>query len=339
MCRRVSKLGKTLRGAAVTIAVTALVLLNSAWAEAFRHLSEGDVVPGFKLQTVGGQDVEFAAPPEVAVVLSFVRMGQEKSEAVMRELAKLDPAIAEKTQVLTLITNPGEGDPVEWVKTLGVQYPVLLDKGEEVYSKYGVMVAPQTAIIAPDGKLKGEIGGHTADFKPALEEKLREVLGMPKLEDKSAAVEKDQPPERKKAMRELAKAQVLLKRKMKTKAIPQLKESIASDDKYVEPKLLLAELLLDEGGPENLAEAEAQVNKAVEVEPNNTGAKIGLARVKAAKGDYEGAVATLEEAAKITPKPAKIYYFLGRMHQDAGKMDKAAEAYRHSAEKLLDSEN
>jgi tetratricopeptide (TPR) repeat protein len=314
------------------------VLCSSAWAQAFRHLNEGDVAPGFKLKTVSGQEVEYAAPPEVAVVLSFVRMGQEKSEAVMRELARLDPKVLEKSQVLALVTNPQEGDVAAWVKNLGVTFPVLVDQNEEVYSKYGVMVAPQTAIMAPDGKLRGEVGGHTADFKSSVEDKLRELLGMEKVEDKSAAVAKDLPLERKKAMRELQDAKVKVKRKMKAKAIPQAKEAVASDDTYVEAHVFYANLLLDEGGPENLAEAEKQLNRAAELEPANAAVKPGLARIKASKGDYDGAVAMLEEAAKISPKAAHLYYYLGRIHQEAGKLDKAAEAYRLASEKLLDSE-
>jgi len=339
MCLKGIKRVKSLRLVVTFLAVAAFVFSNCAWAQAFRNLHEGDVAPGFKLQTITGQDVEYAAPPEVAVVLSFVRIGQDKSEAVMRELARLDPAIMEKTQILALVTNPQDGDVAAWVKGLGVTFPVLIDKNEEVYAKYGVMVAPQTAIMSPDGKLKGEVGSHTADFKSLVETKLREVLGMPALEDKSAAVAKDLSPERKKAVRELQKASVLIKRKMKNKAIPQVKEAVASDPTYIEAQLVLTELLLDEGGPENIAEAEKGVAKAMELEPTNHGVKLAQARVKSAKGDYDGAVLILEEAAKISPKPTRMLYYLGRMHQDAGKFDKAAEAYRRALEKVLDAEN
>lgn len=333
-----SQMNRIAKNLVLTLTVMGCVLCGSAWAQAFRHLNEGDVAPGFKLKTFQGQDVEYAAPPEVVVVLSFVRMGQDKSEAVMRELARLDPKVAEKVQLLALVTNPNEGDVAAWVKNLGITFPVLLDQNEEVYAKYGVMVAPQTAIMSADGKLAGEIGGHTADFKASMEEKLREMLGMEKVEDKSVAVAKDLPPERKKAMRELQDAKVKVKRKMKAKALPQAKEAVASDDTYVDAKVFYANLLLDEGGAENLAEAEKLLTRATELEPNSAAIKPGLARVKAAKGDYEGAVKLLEEAAKINPKAGHLYYYLGRIHQDAGKMDKAAEAYRMAAEKLLESE-
>lgn len=335
MRARVEKHRKTIRRMIVAIMAFAFMLANSAFAQAFRHLSEGDVVPGFKLQTVAGESVDYAAPTDVAIVLTFVKMGQEKSDAVMRELAKLDKAVGEKTQVLALVINPQDGNVAAWVKGLGVEFPVLLDKNEEVYAKYGVMVSPQTALISQDGKLKGEVGGHTAEFKREIETKLREILGMPALEDKSAAVAKDLPEERKKAIRELQKAHVLVKRKMKSKAIPQVKMATEADDTFIDAHIMLVELLLDEGGEKNIAEAEKHVTRITQIDPANSMGKVGVARITAKKGDVDGAVGMLEKAAKIIPKSGKVYYYLGIILQEAGKLDKAVEAYRTAAEKLI----
>lgn len=333
------QMNRILKNLLITATAMGCILCSSAWAQAFRNLHDGDVAPGFKLKTVSGQEVEYAAPPEVVIILSFVRIGQDKSEAVMRDLARIDPKLLEKAQVLALITNPKDGDPVAWVKNLGVTFPVLLDQDEEVYARFGVMVAPQTALLTPDGKLHGELGGHTAGFKEAMEDMLRGVLGIEKPVDQSVAVAKDLPPERRKAMRELQDAKVKVKRKMKAKALPQAKEATASDDTFVEAHVFYANLLLDEGGAENIAEAEKHLNRAAQLDSANSSVKPGLARVKASKGDYAGAVTMLEEAAKISPKSAHLYYYLGRIHQDAGKQDKAAEAYKIACEKFLENEN
>jgi Flp pilus assembly protein TadD len=64
--------------------------------------------------------------------------------------------------------------------------------------------------------------------------------------------------------------------------------------------------------------------------------KVGLARLKSASGDTEGAVKTLEDAARISPKPAKLYYYLGQTHEKAGNLQGAVDAYRKALEKLLD---
>jgi Flp pilus assembly protein TadD len=64
--------------------------------------------------------------------------------------------------------------------------------------------------------------------------------------------------------------------------------------------------------------------------------KVGLARVKAKRGQYEEAAADLEKTAMISPDSGMMYYYLGMMHEAAGKMDKAALAYRKAIEKILE---
>jgi tetratricopeptide (TPR) repeat protein len=310
------------------------IIANVPYASAFRNVKEGEKAHPFKLSTVDGGTVEYAAPPESGVVLAFVKQGQETSEAVVKDLGKLSADVGAKTQVLAVLINPADGDAKAWVAKMGVKYPILIDTDMTVYGLYGVSVTPQTAIIAPDGVMKKETGGHTSAYLGDVEASLREALGIAAPEDLSVVVAENLPPERKKAIRELEKAKLLIKRKMKSKAIPQIKLAIESDPKYLEPHVVLGEILIDEGGDENIAEAEKHFKSAGEISPEDNKVKVGLARLKALKGDYDGAVADLEASAKMTPRSEYIYYYLGLMHEKAGKMDKAAAAYRTAFEKL-----
>ncbi len=97
---------------------------------------------------------------------------------------------------------------------------------------------------------------------------------------------------------------------------------------------LLGRLLLD-ASDANADEAKAHFDKALALAPKDVDAKIGSARVKALKGDFDGAVATLEDAAKLNPKPEKVHYQLGLVYEKAGKNEQAAEAYRKALERLL----
>lgn len=314
------------------------VIAGVPHASAFRNVKEGDKPPAFKLKTVSGETIEYSAPPEVPIVLAFIRQGHDKSEGILKDLAKLKPDVGEKTVVLGVVINPTEGDPAAWVAKIGVtesdRLHVMIDGDGAIYGQYGVVVAPQTATITPEGVLKHEFSGYTSSFKGDVEASLREILGIAPLEEASAAVPENLPAERKKAMREMEKAQMLIKRKMKSKAIPQVKIAVESDDTYLEGHILLGELLLDEGGDANLAEAEKQFKRGAELDPANAHVKVGLARLKAAKGDYDGAVADIEAAAKINPRSDKLYFYLGILHEKAGKFDKAAAAYKTAYEKL-----
>lgn len=310
-------------------------LVTAQNVQAFRNLKVGEEAHAFTLQTTDGGVVDYAAPPEVLVVMAFVKQGHEKSEKVVKALNSLGPEFEETVQPLAVILNPEEGDVNAWVAEMGLQFPVLLDADKEVYGLYGVMVAPEVGIIDPQGKLTHKIGGYTSEFPRELDRQMRTILGMEIKEDKSEAVAVDLPPERKQAMREVGKAKVLIKRKMTSKAIPQLQAAIKTDETYLEAFLLLSELLIDEGGEDKLAEAEQHLKHVEKIEPSEQMVKVGLARIAAARGDTEEAAKILEKAAMISPKPSKLYYYLGQTHEKAGNLEGAVTAYKKALEKLL----
>ncbi len=322
-------------GCIVAVLLALAIVSPAQSAEAFRSLKMGDVAPGFTLKTTGGDDVQYEAPPEVAIVLAFIKPGQEKSEAVARDLARLGGEVAEKSQILAILVGSDGVDGAAWVKNLGLKYPVLLDKDDEVYGTYGVMVAPQTAVLDAKGVLKAEINGHVDGYTRQVENALREVLGMEQLKDESTEAAVELPKERKVAMREVAKARMFIKRRMKSKALPQVRKAVASDPTYLDGQLLLGELLLDEGDDANLAEAETSFAKAAELDPSNIMVKVGLARIMVAKGDAAGAVGVLDKAAMISPNAGKLYYYLGQIHEKTGNLQGAVDAYRKALHKLL----
>jgi peroxiredoxin len=314
-------------------AVVSALFVSTSGAEAFRNVEMGAKAPSFTLKSVDGSEVSYAAPTDKPVVIAFIRQGQDKSEKLVKDLSRIAPEVVAKSILLAVVVNPGEGDP----KSLAASAPgvtVLLDEGEKVYASFGVMVAPQTAVLAPDGSLKAEVSGYTSSFKSDVEITLRQILGMEVDAAELKGVDVNIPEARRKAMRDLQKAEMLIKRKMKSKAIPQVKEAIAADPTYAQAHVVLGELIVDEGG--SLDEAEASFKKAQELEATNLMAKVGMARIRAKKGDYEGAAADLEKAAMVSPKAEKLYYYLGVMHEDAKQFEKAAKAYRKGFEKMME---
>jgi tetratricopeptide (TPR) repeat protein len=307
-------------------------------AAAFRNLKEGAQAPEFTLKSSQGQDVSLGSFKGKAVVVAFVRQGQEKSEKVLQALASLDAAVTAKAQILVVVANPAEGDAGAWASKVSGSLMVLLDPGEEVYGKYGVMVSPSTGVIKADGSFMTELAGYSAAYKDELEGVLKVGLGLATAEEVKAAAEKgkvgDTPDARKAAERELDKARLLVQRKMKDKALEPAKQAVASDDTYAPAHAFLGRLLLD-ASDANADEAMAHFEKALQLAPRDVDAKVGAARVKALKGDVDGAVALLEEATKLNPKPERVYYQLGLIYEKAGKNEKAAEAYRKALEKLV----
>lgn len=321
------------------LAGLALLLAGATPAAAFRNLKEGAAAPEFTLKSTKGEDVSLASFKGKAVAIAFLKQGQDKSEKVLKALGGMDADLAAKSQVLGIIVNPTEGDAAAWVeKAGGGSVTVLLDPGEEVYGKYGGMVTPATGVVKPDGVFVGEVASYSASFKDEVQGLLKVGLGLATAEQIKADAEKgkvaDTPEARKAAERELEKARKLIERKMKDKALEAAKAAVSSDDTYAPAHAMTGKLLLD-ASEANADEAMSHFEKALALAPKDVDAKIGVARVKAVKGDYDGAVATLEDAVKLNPKPEKVYYQLGLVQEKAGKNEKAAEAYRKALEKLL----
>ncbi len=328
-----------MRGSKVVRRLGMLLVVASALglgtgAGAFRKVSPGDPAPDFTAPTVDGQTVSLGTLKGKAVVLSFLRLGQEKSVKAARALQEVAAAFPERVRVVAVVVNPEEGDPKAWVGGLGIAYPVAVDLRRDVYGTYGVLVAPSTGVIDPEGRFVGEIGGYTSAFRDELTRLVRRALGEEVQEARVQTPGEEKRPERKLAERHLQKARVLLKRRMKKKALEAAREAVEADPSYGEAHELLGTLLLDMS-EDNAGEAEAQFRKALEANPRSTGAQVGLARVLSIRGEHEKAVEALEKAARLSPRPERIYYEIGRVYERAGDYEKAVGAYRKALERLL----
>jgi tetratricopeptide (TPR) repeat protein len=72
--------------------------------------------------------------------------------------------------------------------------------------------------------------------------------------------------------------------------------------------------------------AEADFNRALELEPSLREAWVGRARLFAQAGRYEEARSDYSNALRIRAS-ASVLYELGRLHQDHGKLEQAVPAY------------
>ena len=314
--------------------VAAALLLWPAGARGFRKVHPGEEAPAFSVKTVDGQEVSLEALRGKAVVLTFLRIGQEKSAKAAQALADLLKTFGGRMAAVGIVLNPDEGDPKAWAERLGVPFPLGLDPQREVYGAYGVLVAPSTGVIDPNGRFVEEVGGYTASYRDDVERLVRKALGEEVEEPEAEAKVPEKSPERKAAERHLQQARILLKRKMRKKALEAVRAAVEADGSYGEAHALLGRLLLEES-PDNAEQAEVHFRKALEANPRSLEAKLGLARVLSVRGDAEGAARILKEAARITPKPERVYYELGRVYEEAERYKEAVEAYRKALERLL----
>jgi tetratricopeptide (TPR) repeat protein len=321
----------------IAVAMAGLCLWGpAATGHAFQRVAEGDAIPAFSLASVDGGEVAVAGGGGQVIVLAFVRQGQEKSTQALGTLKDLAARHADQVTVVAVVANPDAGDATAWAHAAGVDFPVLLDAGGDVYGLYGVRVMPSTGVIKTDGTLAGTADGFTRRYDDEIEHLIQVALGNASADAPEAGAEAVPPTSdaRKAAERHLEKARLLVKRRMGGKAVASAEEAVTADGEYGAARVFLGELLLDEGD-ENAAKALPHFEKAFELEPKSVAAQVGLARVKSLQGDTQGAVELLERAAMLNPKPEKVYFELGRVHERAGQYPQAVEAYRKALERLL----
>lgn len=314
------------RGGLLTFAVLAFAatLANTVGASAFRGLKVGDACPEFVLKTPAGEERALSSLRGKVAVVVFANQGQQKSEQALEALSALKPEIAAKCNVLVVVGNGDEGDLSTWRARWAGRATVVVDPSRETFHRYGVFVAPATAVVRADGVFQGEVSGYSPAFPAELERLVRDASG-------EAGGDRSEPwveaPGRGEARKETQNARVLAAKRRLGEAVEAARRAVAADGSFAGAHSVLGNLLLDVSD-DNRGEASAAFQRAKELNPKDGDAQVGVARVKALGGDWAGAVALLEEAAKLNPKPQAVWYRLGTVYQRAGNDEKALEAFR-----------
>ncbi|MFB3922941.1 MAG: tetratricopeptide repeat protein [Terriglobia bacterium] len=118
---------------------------------------------------------------------------------------------------------------------------------------------------------------------------------------------------------------LLLRNKQRQEAVPILKEALRIRPDYLPAEFKLAEALVD---TTRVKEAERIYNALVERYPQSAEVYYGLARIRAARGDTAGAVASYARACELFPTYGPAHYALALAYRKLGQSDKAQEHLR-----------
>ena len=146
----------------------------------FRHLKEGERIPGFSLKDLKGKTHSISQLKGNVVLVLYWRPGQERSLKALEALK----TIAEKLsgQPLQILAVTKDTDKLSEIKSLkksaGIPFPVLLDSEEKVYSEFGVFVFPSTALIDRKGVYRYHYGGFRENYQDEIFDRVRLLLGL-----------------------------------------------------------------------------------------------------------------------------------------------------------------
>lgn len=302
-----------------------------------RELEPGDIVGDFRLRDIRGSEVDSADWLDTPEVWLFVSATQKSSEAAIRELQKVVdelPGARVRAAVLT-----GQSEQISYFREFSERYdirvPVVLDDRREVYGRVGVIVLPTTVLVDRRGRLHHILPGHPLDYGRRLRAHLAFLTGRIDADGLRRSLETKESLRnraRERAERLCQSAEFLLRRRLVEEAETELRRAIEADPDYGSAYLRLAELTATRG---DFDEAERLVGTVEQREPENHQTKLTLGTIRLRQGRLADSEALLKEAFILNPDPVRTNYWLGRLYEKRGMPGKAAVHYRAAVERLL----
>lgn len=155
-----------MKNALRTVGIVAVVV---AAAFAYVHLAEnrgytlkaGSAVPGFRLPSLAGGEVDLASQRGKVVVLNFWATWCPPCVAEMPSLERLHRALGpEGLSVVTVSTDEDEGELKQFVSEHALTLPVLKDPGGRVAAgEYRTTGYPETFVLDREGRLLQHVVG------------------------------------------------------------------------------------------------------------------------------------------------------------------------------------
>lgn len=251
-------------------------------ADAIAHVAIGTPIPDREMATPSG-GTERALSPTLPSVLLFVRPGQERSRAMLSELAGCRKALGERPLRWAVVVS-GSGEPDRagaLVRDSGFEATILVDRGDELYGSLGMAMHPVLVLIGRERELAAFEPYRSVSFCDAVTARIRHYLGEIGADELRAALNPQTPtasPEAVAARRYHALAEALLRAGNPDKALEMAGKALERDARAARTHVLVGEIRASKG---DCAEASKSFELALSIDSATAGAREGLARCAA----------------------------------------------------------
>jgi tetratricopeptide (TPR) repeat protein len=342
MTRNINNLIDTPRGLGRALACLVVLLIGSS-AYAQDDAAQAPTTIQWRATDTAGNPVAVPETGSISVVL-FVKAGQDRSGEAMQQVRKLlteTPGAVggADLQVVAVVSGHDAGVGAAKLKDSGkCPWPIVVDTDYQASGLMSVRVWPSTVIVDEQGnriaRMPGLRESYTKDLRAYLDF-ARGQIDKTELRQRLKTHSTVASTPGRVASRHLHLAEKLLEKGRTDLAREELQLGLVSSPDDAPLQLTLARVHMMVGQP---AEAMAILDKL------DTDA-VAVWRVQTLRGRalvalkrFDEARAALVEALKINPDPAQAYYFMGRVHEQAGEWDQASQAYRNAFEKSTASQ-
>jgi len=326
---------KSLTGAGMALSLLAVV--SSAVADHLRNVQPGEPLPPFQCRTLDGGQLASKDVAGRVLVLVYVSAGQEQSDSALAAAHKVVTGI--NNEGLVLVFMSADVDRLEKLRetrqVAGIQEPLLLDEGRKYYGQLGLITFPTTIVTSKTGELSHVISSWRRNYEHHLELYCRHALG--ELDDAALAAGLTEGPAFRdeassKANRHRSMAEMLRSKGMIAEAVRELEKSLELDPDNADSQLELAELLVAQG---QLDQAQQRVAGLLARKPDQHGVRLVQGLISLRRGDLDQAEELLTEELKLNPDPARAHYLLGQVYEQKGECQAAMEHYRDALKSVL----
>ena len=297
-----------------------LLLASPGLASGFSHLMAGMELPSLDGEGIDGGSVHLSDHlGKRATVVLFWATWSDNSLPELRRLATYKEAItAGELGVVTVNVEAQTATAEERARVAALvasehlPFPVILDRGLDRFSRFGVVAVPSAVLLNADGRVAELLIGYPLVGRDGFFRHLDELLGKaPKATTRPAA--KVLPKE---AIRLTRLAQRLLVRDRHAVALEKLAEAERIAPDFLPAYRLAARIHLAAGDAKAAA---AAATRCLTTVPDDAECLLLAARSQVAEGDEAGARARLGHCVDRHPDYAGCLALLGRLEVKAGE--------------------
>jgi len=309
-----------------------------------RRIPKGALVPEFHAVDTTGQPFAYTRSSGKVLTLAFLSSQQKGSqEAVEDILGALSGIPSDKLASLQVAFVLQDGDDSEFISSIQKDSPavvhILNDDRYHIWGKFGVIATPTVLISDSQGRVLCVKAGHAYDFWQVVKSGLYQALRIPydvSPDDTASVRTVANNTMSAKAKRHLQMAELLSRKGRVISAIEQAQMAYEIDPNLPEVALELGELLCRAGQ----AQKAIKLVSTLSVQNPRDKARINLALGWANRqmGRLEEAEKFLREGIRQDSTSARLYFELGRIHQQRNDSEKAMRAYFRALQLIYQEE-